>query len=195
MTRSAPGCRARAGTATTPGRRLRQAPPAGTWPRAAGPRRASATAWLATDAFSADLCVRLCVVSQSGCSENLQEGILRTSAASSGTSYLAQVPGNDHATTRTVQAPFAAQAARRHRVDLGPVARRLQPGERIRLQVSGSDHPLFDLNLGTGEPWSPRRASFGTTATQVIWHDAAHPSALLLPVIPDADEQRAEENR
>lgn len=145
----------------------------------------AAEIWLSTDVFSADLCVRLCVVSPAGCSENLQEGIVRTSAASSPTSHASQVHGKAHPAARTVQAPFASQTARRHRVDLGPVARRLKPGERIRLQVSGSDHPLFDLNLGTGEPWSPGRASFGTTATQVIWHDAAHPSALLLPVIPE----------
>ena len=70
-------------------------------------------------------------------------------------------------------------------VDLGPVARRLEAGERLRLQLSGSDHPLWDLNLSTGERWSPRRASFGGTATQVFYHDAAHPSALLLPIEPE----------
>jgi predicted acyl esterase len=70
-------------------------------------------------------------------------------------------------------------------VDLGPVARRLEAGERLRLQLSGSDHPLWDLNLTTGERWSPRRASFGGTATQVFYHDAAHPSALLLPIEPE----------
>jgi predicted acyl esterase len=66
------------------------------------------------------------------------------------------------------------------------VGRLIEAGERLRLHISGSDHPLWDLNLTTGEAWSPCRASFGGTATQVIFHDAAHPSALFLPVADGA---------
>jgi putative CocE/NonD family hydrolase len=122
----------------------------------------AAEIWMAADAPSADVCARLCVVSGDGCSENLLEGIVRT--------YRGDSPST---------VPVG------HVVDLGPVARRLERGERLRLQLSGSDHPLWDLNLTTGEPWSPRRASFGGLATQVFYHDAAHPSALLLPIEPE----------
>jgi putative CocE/NonD family hydrolase len=122
----------------------------------------TAEIWMAADALSADVCARLCVVSADGCSENLLEGITRT--------YRAGTEGTEPV---------------RYAVDLGPVARRLEAGERLRLQLSGSDHPLWDLNLTTGERWSPRRASFGGTATQVFYHDAAHPSALLLPIEPE----------
>ena len=115
----------------------------------------TAQIWMATDAQSADVCARLCVVGADGCSENILEGITRTAGST--------VP-------------------RRHVIDLGPVARRLEAGSRLRLQVSGSDHPLWDLNLTTGEPWSPWLPSFGGTATQVFYHDLAHPSALLLPM-------------
>jgi uncharacterized protein len=122
----------------------------------------SAEIWMAADTPSADVCARLCVVSADGCSENLLEGISRTVRADS--------PSTDPV---------------KHVVDLGPVARRLEAGERVRLQVSGSDHPLWDLNLTTGEPWSPRRASFGGPATQVFYHDATRPSALVLPFEPE----------
>jgi putative CocE/NonD family hydrolase len=55
-------------------------------------------------------------------------------------------------------------------------------GHRIRLHVTSSRFPVFDRNPNTGEP-------FGTsarmqTARQSILHDAAHPSRLILPVIP-----------
>jgi hypothetical protein len=54
-------------------------------------------------------------------------------------------------------------------------------GHAIRLQVSSGAYPRFDRNLGTGEP-----VVEGTTmyaADQTIYRDAAHPSALVLPVI------------
>lgn len=118
----------------------------------------TAEIWMSADAPSADVCARLCVVSDDGCSENLLEGITRTAGGT---------------------------APARHRIDLGPVACRLTAGTRLRLQVSCSDHPLWDLNAGTGESWSPGRPAFGRPATQVFYHDAAHPSALLLPFEPE----------
>jgi predicted acyl esterase len=62
---------------------------------------------MAADAPSADVCARLCVVSADGCSENLLEGITRT--------YRADTEGTEPV---------------RYAVDLGPVARRLEAGER-----------------------------------------------------------------
>jgi putative CocE/NonD family hydrolase len=57
-----------------------------------------------------------------------------------------------------------------------------QPGHQIRVEVSSSNFPRYDRNPNTGEPaatahdWRP--------AVQTIYHDAEHPSHLLLPVIP-----------
>lgn len=118
----------------------------------------TAEIWTSADARSADVCARLCVVGQDGCSQNLLEGIFRTDGGITPSKTL---------------------------VDLGPVASRLEAGTRLRLQLSGSDHPLWDLNLTTGESWSPWRPSFGGTATQAFYHDAAHSSALLLPIWPE----------
>ena len=55
-------------------------------------------------------------------------------------------------------------------------------GHRIRLEVSSSNFPRYDRNPNSGLP-------FGTDvkllpAHQTIYHDAAHPSNLKLPVIP-----------
>jgi predicted acyl esterase len=54
-------------------------------------------------------------------------------------------------------------------------------GHRIRLYVSSSNFPRFDRNLNTGEPILG--ATRAVTARQTVYHDAARPSALLLPVI------------
>jgi uncharacterized protein len=65
-------------------------------------------------------------------------------------------------------------------VDLWATAYQFQPGHRLRLQVSSGSHPRISRNLGTGEP-----VMLGTTlhaADQTIYHDPAHPSALLLPL-------------
>jgi predicted acyl esterase len=56
-------------------------------------------------------------------------------------------------------------------------------GHRIRLEISSSNFPRFDRNLNTGE--SAATSAKWATATNTILHDAAHPSALVLPVVPE----------
>ena len=62
-----------------------------------------------------------------------------------------------------------------------PTANTFKAGHRIRLQVSSGAHPLFARNTGSGEALAT-----GTklcAADQEIWHDAEHPSTLVLPVV------------
>jgi putative CocE/NonD family hydrolase len=87
--------------------------------------------------------------------------------------------------------------------DGGPVPKLLEPGEivtlrlpnlrtgnlfekghRIRVVLCGSFMPHFSRNLQTGE--SEARSGKTRPATIRIHHDAAHPSRLVLPVVPDA---------
>jgi hypothetical protein len=67
-------------------------------------------------------------------------------------------------------------------IDLWATSNLFKAGHRIRLYVSSSNFPRFNRNLNTGEPIA------GSTrlvkASQRIYHDAQHPSALVLPVIP-----------
>ena len=66
-------------------------------------------------------------------------------------------------------------------VDLWATAHRFRQGHRLRLLVASGAHPRWSRNLGSGEPLGA-----GTTlavAQQTIYHDAAHPSALILPVV------------
>jgi hypothetical protein len=55
-------------------------------------------------------------------------------------------------------------------------------GHRIRLEVSSSNFPRYARNQNTGLPLGTS-AEMGK-AQQTVYHDAEHPSCLVLPVIP-----------
>ena len=65
-------------------------------------------------------------------------------------------------------------------LDIGPVAHRFHKGHRVRLQITSSAFPHFDRNMNTGNPVGSDAR--GLVADVTIIHDAAHPSALILPV-------------
>lgn len=54
-------------------------------------------------------------------------------------------------------------------------------GHRIRLDISSSNFPRFDVNPNTGEPLNNNRR--WAVAENTIYHDAQHPSHIVLPVI------------
>ena len=59
----------------------------------------------------------------------------------------------------------------------------LEPGEAVRLDVTSALFPDADRNLNTfGRVGYEAQ---GVTAHQTLYHDADHPSALILPVIPE----------
>jgi putative CocE/NonD family hydrolase len=55
-------------------------------------------------------------------------------------------------------------------------------GHRIGLEISSSAFPKYDKNLNTGAPLGITTEM--KVAEQQIYHDAEHPSAVILPVIP-----------
>jgi len=57
-------------------------------------------------------------------------------------------------------------------------------GHSLRLEVTSSNFPRYARNQNTGLPLGTSAEL--QTARQTIWHDAAHPSHLVLPVIPPA---------
>jgi putative CocE/NonD family hydrolase len=107
-----------------------------------------------------DFFARLCDVDQHGSSVNICEGLLRVE------------PGKGE--------PQPDDSLRLE-VDMWATAHRFKKHHRIRLQVSSGSHPRWSRNLGTGEPLAT-----GTQmqcAEQTIYHDSAHPSALVLPLV------------
>lgn len=69
------------------------------------------------------------------------------------------------------------------RLNLWTTANVFLPGHRIRLEVSSSNFPRFDRNSNTGGDIASETADQYQPAIHRIFHDAAHPSHLVLPII------------
>jgi putative CocE/NonD family hydrolase len=67
-------------------------------------------------------------------------------------------------------------------ISLGPTANRFRAGHRVRLEVSSSNFPRFARNPNTGESRVSATETSLRTARQVVYHDAARPSYLHVPV-------------
>jgi putative CocE/NonD family hydrolase len=63
-----------------------------------------------------------------------------------------------------------------------PTSNLFQRGHRIRVDVSSSNFPHFDVNPNTGEPEA--RATASLVAINRVWVDRSRPSHIVLPVIP-----------
>lgn len=68
----------------------------------------------------------------------------------------------------------------RYTISLGDLAHAFLPGHRLRIEISSSAYPMFNPNQNTGNPIATDTE--WRKATQRIFHDAAHPSALVLSV-------------
>jgi uncharacterized protein len=69
------------------------------------------------------------------------------------------------------------------RLNLWVTANVFLPGHRIRLEVSSSNFPRFDRNSNTGGVIAQEPPNQYQPAVNRIFHDAAHPSHLILPII------------
>ena len=121
----------------------------------------------ATNCADTDFTARLCRVDPAGVSINIQEGIVRARYRL----------GCEEA------APIEPDVAYEYRIELGPVGIRIPAGHRLRVTVSSSDFPYWDRNLNTGGVLGAEDIAASVVATNVVLHDAAHPSRLILPVV------------
>ncbi len=67
-------------------------------------------------------------------------------------------------------------------IKLYPTSNVFKKGHRIRLDISSSNFPRFDVNPNTGEPLNDNRRMI--KADNAIYFDRTHPSHIVLPVIP-----------
>jgi putative CocE/NonD family hydrolase len=123
----------------------------------------------ASDAVDTDFTATLTDVHPDGRAIHVCEGIQRASFRESLEHPTAIEPG--------VIYPY--------RISLWETSLVVARGHRIRLEVSSSNFPRYARNLNTGLP-------IGTSADmkqarQTIYHDAVHPSHLILPVVPAID--------
>jgi putative CocE/NonD family hydrolase len=105
----------------------------------------------------------------SGFDMNLTDGIVRASY-------------RDHFERRQLLEPRKIYSIVIRPFDTANVVKR---GHRLRLDISSSNFPRFDVNPNTGEPLGFNRSI--KIAENTIYHDPAHPSAVklfLLPAVP-----------
>ena len=63
-----------------------------------------------------------------------------------------------------------------------PTANVFKKGHRIRVDISSSNFPRFDVNPNTGEPLGLNRRM--VTADNTVHHSAVYPSHIVLPIAP-----------
>ncbi len=127
--------------------------------------------WVATDGPDTDITIKLIDEHPPsadyplGYAMNLTDGILRLRYRDSWERPTPMTPGEPT----------------RIRVTAFPTANLFKAGHRLRLDVSSSNFPHFDLNPNTGEPegrWTRCRV-----ATNTVFCDAARPSCVVLPIV------------
>lgn len=97
---------------------------------------------------------------------NIQDGIQRMRFREDRTREVLMTPGEIYEVT----------------IHLYPTSNVFVRGHRIRLDVSSSNFPRFDVNPNTGDPLGTSRRH--RVAENTLWHSSGHPSCLRLPVIP-----------
>jgi putative CocE/NonD family hydrolase len=123
---------------------------------------------VSSSAIDTDFTAKLVDVYPDGKAYNVQEGILRARYREGVAHKMWMKPGEIYRIT----------------VDMQATSNFFGPGHRIRVEISSSNFPRFDRNLNTG----------GNNYDEVEWrsahntlhHSNAHPSYILLPVIPDS---------
>jgi putative CocE/NonD family hydrolase len=126
----------------------------------------SATLWAASDARDADWNVMLLDVFPDGRAERVQDGLARARFRE----------GFDK------EVPLTPGRVERYDIDLWFTSRVFEPGHKLRVSISSALFPKYDRNLGTGG--NNERDTTFVVAHQRLVHDAAHPSHIVLPVIP-----------
>jgi putative CocE/NonD family hydrolase len=74
-------------------------------------------------------------------------------------------------------------------IEMYPTSLVFRRGHRIRLDISSSNFPRFDVNPNTGEPLNQNRR--WRIADNSVYHDAQHPSRIILPIIPSSRTSQA----
>lgn len=123
--------------------------------------------YASSSAVDTDFTGKLVDVWPNGFAQNLTEGIVRMRYRNSQEKPELMHPGKVYKIT----------------IDLWATSNVFLAGHRLRLEVSSSNFPRFDRNLNTGEDQA--HATNMVKAANTILHDSKHPSALILPVVPE----------
>ena len=128
--------------------------------------------WVSSSAVDTDFTAKLIDVYPAssdypeGYALNLTDGILRVKFRDSWERPEPMVPGDIY----------------QIEVGLLPIANLFVTGHRIRLDISSSNFPRFDVNGNTGE--NPAKSAIRMPAVNTVYHDDIHHSYVLLSVVP-----------
>lgn len=123
--------------------------------------------WAASDALDTDFTAKLVDLYPCGYARNVLDGIVRARYRFGTTRSQLLTPG----------------AIEEYRIDLGATSNVFLKGHRLRLEISSSNFPRFERNPNTGCAVASEAEL--RTAVQTIYHDAKHPSHIVLPIIPE----------
>jgi uncharacterized protein len=126
----------------------------------------TAQVWAASDRLDTDWTIMLLDVWPDGHAERVQDGLVRARFRR----------GMDRAV------PLVPGRVERYDIDLWFTSMVFQPGHRLRVSIASALFPKYDRNLNTGG--NNERDSTFVVAHQRVLHDAAHPSHVVLPVVP-----------
>ena len=122
--------------------------------------------WASSSARDTDFTAAISDVHTDGTARALTDGILRARYRAS----------------RTTPALLTPDQPTEFTIEVGATSNVFLPGHRIRVEVSSSNFPRYDRNPNTGAPFATDAAT--VVARQTVFHDAGHPSRLVLPVVP-----------
>ncbi len=126
----------------------------------------TATLWAATDARDTDWNVMILDVYPDGRAIHIQDGVARARFRHGFDRPDLLTPGEIN----------------QYDIDLWATALVIPAGHRIRVTVASAAFPKYDRNLNTGG--DNERDTKYVVAHQRIFHDAAHPSHVQLPIVP-----------
>ncbi|RLF46297.1 MAG: hypothetical protein DRN29_05285 [Thermoplasmata archaeon] len=120
--------------------------------------------WISSSAKDTDFSVRLCDVYPDGNSYIITHGILMAR-------HRISLERED----------FLEGEIYELNISLGNTAIVFDKGHRIRIDITSSNYPAFERNPNTGDAF--RKNESYVVAENTIYHDAEHPSYILLPVL------------
>ena len=127
--------------------------------------RVFAKVFLSSSAVDTDLSVRLCDVYPDGRSMLIAEGMQRLR----------------HRKSTAQPQPLTPGQIEEVAVDCWSTSQIFNTGHRLRVTITSSNYPRFDVNPGTGQPWSDSGEK--VMQTNRIYCDAEHSSRLVVPVV------------
>jgi uncharacterized protein len=122
--------------------------------------------YAASSAPDTDFTAKLVDVRPDGYVHNLADGIIRARYRESRARPSLITPGTVYEYT----------------IDLWSTSFVFKPGHRVRVEIASANFPRFDRNPNTGHTLFADAEL--EAATQMVFHDAGHPSHVVLPVIP-----------